>query len=46
MPITLDPSDWFFGRSAFALAIVVALVFYGFVTSLGGKRWLPELKVD
>jgi hypothetical protein len=46
MPITLDTADWFFGRSAFALAVVFALAFYGFIVSLAGKRWLPEMKVD
>lgn len=46
MPITGDPSDWYFGRSAFAVALILAIVIFGFFTSLGGKKWLPELKVD
>jgi hypothetical protein len=42
MPVTLVPDDWYFGRSVFTLAIVIGLAVYGFVTSVGGKKWLPE----
>src|SRR5205823_2059809 len=43
VPITLDPSAWYFGRSTFALALLIAIALYGFFISLGGKRWLPEV---
>jgi len=46
VPITLDSSAWYFGRSLFALAVITAMALYGFVISLGGKRWLPEIKVE
>ena len=46
VPITLDPSAWYFGRSMFALMLLVAVAIYGFVISMGGKRWLPEMSID
>jgi serine/threonine-protein kinase len=46
MPITLDPDDWYFGRSLFALALFAALALFGFLTSVGGKKWLPDLAVE
>jgi serine/threonine-protein kinase len=46
LPITIDPSAWYFGRSALALTLVAAIAAYGFVVSLGGKRWIPELALD
>ena len=46
VPITLDPSAWYFGRSALTLALLIAIALYGFFISLGGKRWLPEVAVD
>ncbi|HEY8183757.1 MAG TPA: serine/threonine-protein kinase [Thermoanaerobaculia bacterium] len=46
VPITLDPSAWYFGRSTFALALLIAIALYGFFISFGGKRWFPEVAVD
>jgi len=46
VPITLDPSAWYFGRSTFALALLIAVAIGAFVVSLGGKRWFPEVAVD
>jgi len=46
VPITLDPSAWYFGRSLFTLLLLTAVAVYAFVISLGGKRWLPEVSVD
>ncbi len=46
VPVTLDASAWYFGRSLFALLLIVALALCGFFISLGGKRWLPEITVD
>jgi serine/threonine protein kinase len=46
VPITLDPSAWYFGRSLFTLLLLTAVAVYAFVVSLGGKRWLPEVSVD
>ncbi len=46
VPITLDPSDWFFGRSAVALALLAAIALYGFYTAAGrtalSGRWFDE----
>jgi hypothetical protein len=46
VPVTLDPSAWYFGRSTFAIALLIAIALYGFFISLGGKRWLPEVAAD
>ncbi len=46
VPLTLDTSAWYFGRSLFCLLLVAAMAFYGFVVSLGGKRLLPEITVE
>jgi len=46
MPVTLDTTAWYFGRSLFALLFIAAVAVYGFVVSLGGKPWLPEVAVD
>ncbi|HEX3579842.1 MAG TPA: serine/threonine-protein kinase [Thermoanaerobaculia bacterium] len=35
--LTLDPSDWYFGRAAMLIAIVIAIVLAAFAISLGGK---------
>ena len=37
VPLTLDASSWYAGRSYFVLAACAALAIYGFVVSLGGK---------
>lgn len=37
LPLTLDPSVWYFGRSFLVLAVVAALAIYGFVVALGDK---------
>ncbi len=36
-PMTLDPSQWYAGYSFFALAVMVALMLYGFYISLAGQ---------
>jgi hypothetical protein len=46
IPITIDPSAWYFGRSAVVLALLTTLAARAFVTSLGGKRWIPDLALD
>ncbi len=46
VPITLDPSAWYFGRSLFTLLLLTAVAVYAFVVSTGGKRWLPEMPID
>ena len=46
VPITLDPSAWYFGRSILMLALFLAISIYSFIVSLGGKRWLPEFAID
>lgn len=37
IPLTLDPSAWYFGRSSAALLFVAALALYGFVTTTREK---------
>ena len=46
LPITFDTSAWYFGRSLIGIVILVALAVYGFIASLGGKRWLPDLAIE
>ena len=46
VPVTLDTNAWYFGRSAFVLLLLAGFALYGFVVSLGGKRWLPELAIE
>ena len=43
LPLTLDPQTWYFGRFATGLVILAAMAVYGFLVSLGGRKWLPEL---
>jgi hypothetical protein len=38
VPMTLDPSAWYFGHSLVVLLIVGAVAGYGFIVSLGGRR--------
>jgi len=40
LPLTLDPSSWYFGRSLLALGLIAALAAYGFVVATGGRRIL------
>ena len=37
VPITLDPSAWFFGHTLVGFALVVAIAAYGFHTALAGQ---------
>jgi serine/threonine-protein kinase len=37
VPLTLDASVWYAGRSFLVFGLLAALAFYGFYTSLGGK---------
>ena len=43
MPLTLDPSSWYFGRSVFCLLMVAAVAAYAFRISLAGR---PLMKHD
>jgi hypothetical protein len=38
VPITLDPSAWYFGHSLVVLLMLGTLTGYAFVVSLGGRR--------
>ena len=42
LPITFDPSRWFFGRSLLMIATVIALAGFSFYVSLGKKPLLPR----
>jgi hypothetical protein len=46
VPITVDTADWYFGRSLFGLVLLAAIAMCAFVTSLGGKRFLPDIAVE
>jgi hypothetical protein len=37
VPLTLDASSWFFGRSFMVMAVFAALAIYGFIVALAGK---------
>lgn len=46
LPITVETTDWYFGRSLFGILLLATIAVYGFLTSLGGKRFLPDLAVE
>jgi hypothetical protein len=37
-PVTLDTSHWYFGRGAFAVALLAGVAVFGFYTSTRGRR--------
>jgi serine/threonine-protein kinase len=43
VPLTLDPSRFYFGQSMFVLVLLAALCCLGFFISLAGKRFLPRV---
>jgi hypothetical protein len=44
LPVTFDPSAWYFGNSAFMLGSVLALAAWAFHTSIGGRKlWNQDL---
>jgi hypothetical protein len=45
-PLTLDPSRWYFWRGAPAVAIVLALAVWGFLSVLGKQSLLPADAMD
>jgi eukaryotic-like serine/threonine-protein kinase len=46
LPLTLDPSRWYFGYGMLGVAIVLGLAIYGFHTSLGGQKALGRLALE
>jgi hypothetical protein len=46
MPLTLDFSRWYAGRSMLAVAIFAALAIYGFWASLGGKPAFGAMNLE
>jgi hypothetical protein len=46
VPLTLDPSSWYFNGSATALLFLAAIAIYGFVISTAGKSRLPRLAFE
>lgn len=46
VPITLDPSAWYFTGSAVALLFLAAIAIYGFVTATAGRQRLPRLAFE
>jgi predicted Ser/Thr protein kinase len=45
-PMTLQASAWYSGYGFFALAILAAVVFYAFYTSLGGRPLISTPQLD
>jgi hypothetical protein len=46
IPLTADPSSWFFPSSVVTMVVFAAIGVYGFVVSLGGQRLLKDPLVD
>ena len=46
LPITLNPSDWYLGRSLIVLLCLAVLIGYGFRTSVAGPLFRPGLVED
>jgi serine/threonine-protein kinase len=46
IPLTMDPSSWFFPSSVVTMVVFAAVGVYGFVISLGGQRLLKEDLLD
>jgi hypothetical protein len=44
--VTIDPSAWYFGRSAATILTLAAIACYGFYTSLGGQRLFRDRVLD
>ena len=45
-PAPPDTSSWFAGRWVLLICVIVALVVYGFVVSLGGRRIFRDTLLD
>jgi len=46
IPLTTDPSSWFFPSSVATMVAFAAVDVYGFVVSLGGQRLFKEDLLD
>ena len=46
IPLTTDPSSWFFPSSVVTMVVFAAVGVYGFVVSLGGQRLLKDPLVE
>jgi serine/threonine-protein kinase len=46
IPLTTDPSSWFFASSVVSMVVFAAVGVYGFVVSLGGQRLFKEQLLD
>jgi serine/threonine-protein kinase len=46
LPLTVDPSSWYFSSSLFVYALVIALMLVGFRYSLGARKVLPQFSLD
>jgi hypothetical protein len=42
LPLTLVPEAWYAGSTIFTVLLLVAMVLYGLVVSVGGDRLLPD----
>jgi len=46
IPLTTDPSSWFFPSSVVTMVVFAAVGVYGFVVSLGGQRLMTDQFLD
>jgi serine/threonine-protein kinase len=46
IPLTTDPSSWFFASSVVTMVVFAAVGVYGFVVSLGGQRLFKDQLLD
>ena len=46
IPLTLDPSAWYFGRSAVTIVVLAGIASSGFFLSVRGKSFLPRLSFE
>jgi hypothetical protein len=46
LPLTLDPSRWYFSHGMLGVAIVLGLAIYAFHTSLGGQKAFGGLVLE
>ena len=42
VPLTLDPSKWYFGHSAVVMALAAGLILFGFATALAGRSLVRD----
>ncbi len=46
VPFTTDAGDWYFGRSAVVMFLLVCVLVSAFRIAVGPKRWLPRFALE